>query len=435
MGAVFEAEHAVMGKRVAIKWILPGLSLKARATDRLVQEARAVARVRHPNVVDVYDVGREDGAVYLVMEYLEGEPLAVMMERGGIPMHRFIALLLPAMRGVAAAHRQGVIHRDIKPDNIYLARGQDGDAPLPKVLDFGISKLDARGDKQPSLTLSGGTVGTPMYMSYEQLRGSREVDGRTDVYAFGVILYEALTGHLPHEADSYPALIVKVTTETAVPARERNPDVPLELDRIIAWALAREPQDRIESVDALIRELEPFATETGFRADMKTAEIPCTPAPSERTQTREGSRATRSSKATSALRSSKPVSAAAQRRWMLTVAGAVALAVGLALAWPRSQPRAAVAPPVIPVATPAAIAPAPALSVQAPVVVVPSPPQPEASPKIAPQSGTTPVKGPKKPRPQVNVPIVPLAVKTETPSADTTPQKGRIEIPKPEEFY
>jgi len=281
MGEVYQAEHTVMNKRVAIKRIRPGLSEKTRATERLLQEARAASRIHHPNVVDIYDVAREGDSVYLVMEFLEGEPLSALLGRGNLPMHRLIALLLPAMRGVLAAHRQGVVHRDIKPDNIFLTRVEDSQEPLPKVLDFGVSKLDPRGGEQLALTRSGGTVGTPLYMAYEQLRGSKTIDGRADVYAFGVILYEALTGRLPHAAESYPELIFRVTTCPLVPARQHNADIPGPLDRIVSWALAREAEERI-SLDALIRELEPFATETGFRADMETPEIPSTPAPARR---------------------------------------------------------------------------------------------------------------------------------------------------------
>jgi eukaryotic-like serine/threonine-protein kinase len=187
MGVVLEAENTQTGKRVAIKWLRAALASQPDAVERFLREARASARVRHPNVVDVYDVVQEADSAFLVMELLEGELLTAVLERGGIPAHELIALLLDAMRGVAAAHKQGVIHRDIKPDNIFLEFESDRGRRTPKVLDFGISKLSA--GEPLSLTQAGVTLGTPLYMSLEQLRGADDIDERTDVYAFGVILY------------------------------------------------------------------------------------------------------------------------------------------------------------------------------------------------------------------------------------------------------
>ncbi|HVZ35899.1 MAG TPA: serine/threonine-protein kinase, partial [Polyangiaceae bacterium] len=225
MGAVYEAHHAATGKRVAIKWLHPHVMQSRSAVERLVREAQAAARVRHSNVVDVYDVEREGSALFLVMEYLEGEPLSALITRGGVPLHELVGLLLQAMRGVGEAHRQGIVHRDIKPDNIFLAYEPDQPRPVAKVLDFGISKLEAPNDAL-SLTQTGSTLGTPLYMSYEQLSGVRDIDGRTDIYSFGVILYEVLTGRLPFEADNFADLAAKVITSEPVPPRQLRPDLP-----------------------------------------------------------------------------------------------------------------------------------------------------------------------------------------------------------------
>jgi serine/threonine protein kinase len=281
MGSVFEAENTLTQKRVAIKWMHAELATQLDAPARLLREAQASARVRHPNVVDVYDVGLEGGTVFLVMEYLEGEPLTALLARGTQPMYQIIALLLPAMRAVAAAHRQGVIHRDLKPDNIFLAVEADAVQPVPKVLDFGISKLDSQGDEQLSLTRSGSTLGTPRYMSYEQLVGDKNVDSRTDVYSLGVILYEALTGQLPYDAESFPELIVKIATQAPTFPKELRADIPTPLGKIILWAMARERDQRIPSVDALINELTPFSTDYGFRAQMTLpgSSVPSLPRP------------------------------------------------------------------------------------------------------------------------------------------------------------
>jgi eukaryotic-like serine/threonine-protein kinase len=268
MGSVFEAKNTLTHKRVAIKGLHSAQAGQPQAIERLVREAQASARVSHPNVVDVYDVVRDGDAVFLVMEYLDGEPLSSALAPPGLPLHKLIALLIPAMRGVAAAHRQGVIHRDIKPDNIFLAREDDNPQPVAKVLDFGISKLEPRGLDQVSLTRTGGTLGTPLYMSFEQLQGESDLDARTDVYAFGVILYEAITGQLPYRAETLAELVVKLLTVPPQSPKVLRPELPGSLARLVLWAIAREREQRIPDLETLIRELEPFASELGLRAAM-----------------------------------------------------------------------------------------------------------------------------------------------------------------------
>ena len=265
MGVVLEAEHTTSGKRVAIKWLHPKMASEPDAEERFVREARAAARIRHPNVVDVYDVVQEHDGVFLVMELLEGEPLTDVLERGQLPVPSLIALLIEAMRGVSAAHKQGVVHRDVKPDNIFLCRIADRTTPCPKVLDFGISKLDKENLR---ITQTGMALGTPLYMSYEQLQGSRDVDARTDVYAFAVILYEALTGQPPFDADTFSELMVKMATEHATPPKTLRDEVPGELDRVVLRALAKDRTQRTPSLLAFISELEPFASEAAFRSQM-----------------------------------------------------------------------------------------------------------------------------------------------------------------------
>jgi serine/threonine protein kinase len=256
MGAVYEAEQLATGKRVAIKWLHPHVLESRSAVERLVREAQASARVRHSNVVDVYDVERDGETLFLVMEYLEGETLADLLERGGVPFHQVLALIVQAMRGVAEAHRQGIVHRDIKPDNIFLARQIDQPEPIAKVLDFGISKLDAPGGL--SLTQTGSALGTPLYMSYEQLSGSRDVDARSDVYAFGVILYEALTGMLPYSAENFAELAAKVITSEPPAPRQIRPDIPERLEAIVVWAMKKRREERPANLGVLIDALMPY---------------------------------------------------------------------------------------------------------------------------------------------------------------------------------
>ncbi len=266
MGGVYEAENELTRKRVAIKWLHPSLAGSRDAVQRLLREAQACARVRHPNVVDVYDVGQEHDAIFLVMEYLEGETFRAALQRQELKLEGLIELLIPAMRGVAAAHAQGIVHRDIKPDNIFLARIPDVASPVPKVLDFGISKVDARQGEMETLTQSGVSMGTPLYMSFEQLTGAKDADARADVYAFGVMLYEAATGRPPFEADSFGALAVKVATTEPVPPRAFNAGIDPHLEALIMKAMARERNERFATLEAMIAELEPFRTLTEGQA-------------------------------------------------------------------------------------------------------------------------------------------------------------------------
>lgn len=271
MGMVFEAANVHTGKRVALKCIDPSRSVDPRAAERLTREAQAISRIRHPNVVDVYDVGRDGRLVFLVMELLEGELLSHALARRALQAFELIALLLPVMRGVAEAHRQGVVHRDLKPENIFLSRQLDCAAPVPKVLDFGISKLEAREQELRALTAAGLAVGTPRYMSYEQAAGERDIDARADVYALGVILYEGLTGRVPYDADTFSDLLLKQSVQRLVPPAELRPTIPSTLSALVMWALERERARRIPSVTAFIRELEPFATERGLLAELASA--------------------------------------------------------------------------------------------------------------------------------------------------------------------
>jgi len=267
MGTVFEAEQRETHKRVAIKCLHPHQAGDPEITERLLREARATARVRHPNVVDIYDVGRDGPTVYLVMEYLDGEPMSHAIARNTLPPWEAVALLIDAMRGVAAAHNQGIVHRDVKPDNIFLAKVADAPRRVPKVLDFGISKLAWKTAEGRVLTRSGTAVGTPSYMSFEQLNGEQDIDGRADVYAFGVILYEILTGRVPYEADTFPQLLVRFATRLPVPPKQLRSEIPGTLNRVVMWSLEKERDVRIGSLDAFIRELEPFATRHSFEAE------------------------------------------------------------------------------------------------------------------------------------------------------------------------
>jgi serine/threonine-protein kinase len=272
MGVVFRATHLVSRKAVALKWMLRSTTDTA-AHRRLLREALAAGRIDHPNVVDVYDVGQEGVSAYLVMELLHGEALRARLDRGRLGSSEAIDLLLPALRGVSAAHRAGVIHRDLKPDNIFLCTDPDGSAREAKVLDFGISAVLAPSALEPTLTDGATILGTPAYMSPERLASAQATDERTDVYAFGVMLYEALTGRLPFVADSYSGLVLAVAHDRPQPPSELCPDIPRQLERVILLALSKQREDRPQTVDSLHDLLAPFGS-AQLRADIHTGGAP-----------------------------------------------------------------------------------------------------------------------------------------------------------------
>jgi serine/threonine protein kinase len=269
MGAVFAATHQFTGKRVALKWMLPELARDSDAVHRFMREAHAAGRINHPNVVDVYDVGQHEDSYFLVMEYLQGEPLTSAMARRDMTASEMLILLLPAMRGVAAAHRQGVVHRDLKPDNIFLAYEEDGVRREAKVLDFGISKVTNEDNRDMRLTRTGAVVGTPYYMSPEQIRGSSGLDKRADVYAVGVILYEALSGQVPFHAETYGALVLEIATGVAKPLDLLVQGVSADLSRVVLRAMARDVNHRYSTMEALITALEPFTVANAPRVETR----------------------------------------------------------------------------------------------------------------------------------------------------------------------
>ena len=274
MGAVFRARHEIMGKPVAVKWLKPTCGDEVAARHRFMQEARAAARIRHPNVVDVYDVGEQDGCLFMVMELLEGETFGDFLEHSGVPVTETIRHLLAAMRGAAAAHAAGITHRDIKPENVFIAVDPLHVEGVAKILDFGISKL--HDEPQPQLSLAGTTMGTPHYMSYEQIRCVSDVDHRTDVYAFGVLLYQALTGALPYDADTVPGIVMRAASGRAVRPIELRPDLPPELDELVMRAIALEREDRFQSMDAMINALTriQFACHAWFASPERATSTP-----------------------------------------------------------------------------------------------------------------------------------------------------------------
>ena len=261
MGAVFLAEHAIIGKTIAVKVLSPEYSRNPGDVQRFLQEARAASLIRHDHIVDISDFGyTPQGQAFLVMEYLEGEDLAHLLAREGrIPWFRVSNLILQIASALAAAHAKGVVHRDMKPENCFLVRREDGEDWV-KVLDFGIAKIvDERlKHRGASLTAEGGIIGTPEYIAPELVKGLK-ADARVDIYALGVIMYRLLTGTLPFTTDTgnYMAILSQHLLQAPEPPRQRAPEaqIPREIERVVLRALAKEPGERYQTVEEMIAAL------------------------------------------------------------------------------------------------------------------------------------------------------------------------------------
>jgi serine/threonine-protein kinase len=259
MGVVVAARHLQLDQRVALKFLRPEAMQSAEAVERFQREARSAVRLRSEHVAKVTDVGTLDtGAPYMVMEYLEGADLSrVVHATGSITIEEGVHFVLQACEAIAEAHSLGIIHRDLKPQNLFVTRRVDG-KPLIKVLDFGISKtLDTQAGL--SLTRTSSIMGSPLYMSPEQMRSSKNVDQRSDIWALGVILYELLTGRVPFEAEAIPELCLKVVQDPVEPPRQLRPDVSEGLNAVVVKCLEKEPNHRFSNVAELAAALEPYS--------------------------------------------------------------------------------------------------------------------------------------------------------------------------------
>ena len=258
---VVAATHLELDQQVALKFMLPAAVESPEASARFMREARAAGRLTSEHVCRVVDVGRFDsGAPYIVMEYLEGYDLGTMLKRRGpLRVAPAVDYVLQACEGLAEAHAQGIIHRDLKPDNLYLSSRSDG-GHIIKVLDFGISKATVTG----IATQTGDILGSPAYMAPEQMKSTKDVDPRADVWSLGVVMYQLLTGRLPFSGDSLPTLCMSVLNDDPVPPEEIREDLPAGLSEVILRCMAKEAEDRYADVGELAAALGPFATPTGF---------------------------------------------------------------------------------------------------------------------------------------------------------------------------
>ena len=401
MSVVFEARHAELGKRVAVKVMHRALCEPDGASvKRLLREGRAATAIHHPNVVSVLDVGVEGDTPYLVMELLEGEDLSQRLAREApLSVEASLDVVLPLLAGVIAVHEAGIVHGDLKPSNVFLARRHRRVEPV--LVDFGISKPIAP-SPHTSATGSRRAPGTLNYMASELARGAGRADPKSDQYALAVILYECLTGGTPFwGADDYE-LLCAIVTGAVVPPSTLHPEVPTGLDAVVLRALERDPAARFPDVRALAAALLPFAPETTRRAfelefaDAATMETFTRTAPSLRPPSRPGPRVLVSS--------------------LLGIAAAAGL---VGASWSTRAPPPASAP-----SAPAVRAPSPDLRASPSAVASASPTRdtPPESPPAAPE--------PRPPRHAPSARPAPSAHPARAPHPSAPPvERGSNDVP------
>jgi serine/threonine-protein kinase len=284
MSSVYRAHDRLLERKVALKVLHDVLGRDADTIERFRREARSVAQLSHPHIVTVIDRGEDDGRQYIVFEYIDGENLKRVVEREGpLPLRRALTLAIAVGRALAFAHANGLVHRDVKPQNVLIDR--EG---RPKVTDFGIARsLDVDG-----MTRTGTVLGTSNYIAPEQASG-RPVDALTDVYSLGVVLYELLTGDVPFEGENFVAVALKHVNEPAPRVIDRRHDVPLRISNAVERAMAKDPRDRLPSMDDFVAELEACLAGLGADPDADATHIlPALPVPAPQRRGREPERRT-----------------------------------------------------------------------------------------------------------------------------------------------
>jgi serine/threonine protein kinase len=265
MGVVYEATHLQLDEKVAIKFLRSDFtgSMSTELAGRFIREARASAKIRSEHVTRVYDVGTlPSGAPFIVMEKLNGDDLEQLVEKNGVlPIAKAIDYVLEACEALAEAHAIGIVHRDLKPANLFLTHRADGSSCV-KVLDFGISKFKDSGTSGAamSVTKTHAVMGSPRYMSPEQMRSTKDVDARADIWAIGIVLYELFAGTVPFDGESMPQICASILQDEPKPLRVLRPEITAELDAIVTRCLAKKAADRYQNIVPLAQELAAFGT-------------------------------------------------------------------------------------------------------------------------------------------------------------------------------
>jgi serine/threonine-protein kinase len=418
MGVVYRARDPIIDRVVALKTIDSGRTGEAQAsfTERFFQEARSAGRLNHPNIVTIYDAGEAGGQAYIAMEFLEGTGLREALdEEAPFPVARAVEIAGQVARGLAYAHEHGVVHRDVKPGNIILLRNR-----RPKITDFGIARL---GEAD---VLAGSRAGSPKYMSPEQIRGDGALDGRSDVFSLGAVLYEMLTGRQPFGGADAVEIMRAVLQDAPEPPSAHNPRVPAELDALVLRMLAKRPDERHPSARWLFRELR--------QLEEKLEKEPSAPAPRADAPARRISFDDPTLVMGDAHSVPAEAPAPAPRKWpngwLAAVAGVAVVAIGVIVLAPwRASP-----PPAPQVAAPVTVAAAPIVEAPSPPPAPPPEPAAETPPEPAPKAKAPP-RAAKKPPPPPPAPIivpppapppVEVAVAPPQPAPPPPPQTGRV---------
>ena len=451
MGVVVAAWHLELEQRVAVKFLHPLALERTDTAERFRREARSAAKIRSEHVARVIDVGIMEGGIpYMVMEYLEGHDVSEEMAKVGmLPIADAIDFVLQAIEALAEAHAAGIVHRDLKPANLFIATRADG-TRIVKVLDFGISKSLLGGSvAEMSLTRTSVLIGSPLYMSPEQMRSAKDVDTRTDIWSLGVIMYEMITGQPPYTGDSIPALCASLLSDVPVSMQTLRADVPLELEDVIMHCLTKDRTQRFGTVSELARALAPFGSVSSQlhvdRASRVLGVTDVSPYSAPLRASADASGATRAvpgqrltpvrGTVDSWGRTDAPITGSTENKSKsrallfvgLGAAGAALLSVALLLGMrqPNTPPSASAS-----VAAP----PPPLLSAGTPIVpapVAPRTPEPEVLPSATAPDPAAPVVRPQepalKPKPAVPMPAVakPKPAATQKSPGDLSEFGGR----------
>jgi serine/threonine protein kinase len=434
MGVVVAAMHLELDERVAVKFLLPQSIQGPEAAARFVREARNAVKIKGEHVARIIDVGRlENGAPYMVMEYLEGNDLSAQLEKGQIAIEDAVDYVVQACDAMAEAHALGIVHRDLKPANLFLTKRSDGSAII-KVLDFGISKANVPDTKDAGLTKTSAVMGSPYYMSPEQMKSSRDVDSRTDVWSLGVILYELLSGRPPFQGDTLPELLSAIMLDVPPPLQSLRADVPPELGAVLIKVLQKDRTQRYRNVGELSAALAPFAPVrsryTLDRIGKITAQhaAPVSVPPSnDATVALSGGANARTASAWSGTDGDKPaprsknVGVFVGLGAIVLIAGVLGTMLGQRSASPAAEPSAPAVRPVVAATPSMAPSPAPAIAVEPPQPALPvSAPVVSAAPSVSVAVVSTPAVAALRPQPGRPT-SKPVAAAPEKPTAAPDP--------------
>lgn len=370
MGAVFEAEDTLLKRRVALKLMKPDVARSRAMAERFIREGRAANAIEHRNIVRVFDLAmdEESGSLFIVQELLCGESLAARLEREQrLTVAEAVVVLDSVLDALQCAHDKGIVHRDIKPDNVFLHRGEDGSI-VPKIIDFGISKVTSAQQEGLSKTQTGTALGTPYYMSPEQIRGDSDIDHRADLWSAGVMAFEMMTGRRPFNGDNYNMLIINIITSPPPDASAVEPSVPHSVSEVIKRSLMMDREQRYSDARSLREALDEAVLESGARV---TNVIPLAPAsmkPAAKTEHAGTPMIEADSLASMTVDPPPPTLARKRFSWiaigasvaLVAVVAAVGVRTSRERARPAALPAAVIAPSQTSVASTTATSPQPA---------------------------------------------------------------------------